>query len=215
MANWEELLLSGLGALGLSLSPLKVSKLALILKELVRWNQVHNLTSIDHPRELVEVEILDSLAPLVAGFPGFTRLVGKGHGTPSFVDVGCGAGFPLLPLVVAVEGVSGVGVDSSGKRLAFVSHAARTAGVSHRVRVVHSRAHQVKERFPLALARALASPPKALEMVASLVEGGGHSLLFLSCEDAFKLQSKHGGQVFSYTLPFSMRQRALFFLPAG
>jgi 16S rRNA (guanine527-N7)-methyltransferase len=228
MERWRALILRGLHALGLELEPQKVDSLCRILEELTRWNRVHNLTALSDPEDLVEVEILDSLAPLMFPEVGISLPPQKRqkndasipHASPTqprlvFADVGCGAGFPLLPLVVANDLLTGVGIDSSQKRLAFLSHAARVAGVSQRVRAVHRRAELVDERFPLVMARALASPDKAAEVIASLVEDGGRSLLFLSQNDSLLLQGKKGRQVFEYELPFSGRRRGLWISAFG
>ena len=207
MSNWEKLISQGLSALGIPLSQSKVDALGTLLSQLVRWNRVHNLTALKEPEEIVEVEILDSLAPLLFPEIGFKR-------ASTFADVGCGAGFPLLPLVIATEGVVGVGIDSSQKRLAFLSHAARVVGVSNRVRVIHARAEEVDERFPLVMARALAEPERALELVGSLAGEGGKILLFLSVKDALNVQSRFGGRVLRYCLPFSGKGRELWYTVA-
>ncbi len=203
-----------------------MDSLCRILEELVRWNRVHNLSSLTDPRELVEVEILDSLSPLIFPEVGLYPLPQNSQGDDSapitrgyfpsqgpliFADVGCGAGFPLLPLVVANDLLTGVGIDSSQKRLAFLSHAARVAGVSQRVRVVHRRGESVEERFSLVMARALASPGRAVEILDPLVQDGGRLILFLSQNDAVSLQREHEGQVFEYRLPFSGKRRGLWF----
>ncbi len=235
--DWAALITQGLGKLvssvmseslvPLRLSAEKVEQLSLLLKELIKWNRVHNLTALSEPEELVEVEILDSLAPLLFPEVGIPSIPPKSVGYDSdsvnegagpshsrscvtFADVGCGAGFPLLPLVVANERLCGVGIDGSQKRLAFVSHAVRVLGLGKRVRVIHKRAEEVEERFSLVMARALAAPERALELVRPLKQEKGAILLFLSFKDSVQLKDKYGGQVFQYRLPFSGRKRGIW-----
>ncbi len=235
--DWAALITQGLGKLvssvtaespvQLRLSVEKVEQLSLLLEELTKWNRVHNLTSLSEPEELVEVEILDSLAPLLFPEVGISLVfpksvrddsdsvskdAGPSHSQSrtTFADVGCGAGFPLLPLVVADERLYGVGIESSQKRLAFVSHMVRVLGLGNRVRVIHKRAEEVEERFPFVMARALAAPERALELVRPLKSEKGAILLFLSFKDSVQLKDKYGGQVFRYRLPFSGRKRGIW-----
>ncbi len=240
--DWAALITQGLQELAssvtaessvpLRLSAEKVEQLSLLLEELIKWNRVHNLTALSEPEELVEVEILDSLAPLLFPEIGIFTIspesvgddsdptvgdAGFAHGSSPviFADVGCGAGFPLLPLVVADERLYGVGIESSQKRLAFVSHAARVLGLGNRVRVVHKRAEEVEERFPFVMARALAAPERALELVRPLKQKKGAVLLFLSSKNSVQCVNKYRGQVFQYSLPFSGRKRGIWALREG
>jgi len=116
-------LLSGLGALrrgaapGLNWGlpeqdPSRVSLLEAYLKELQRWNRAYSLTAIDDPAQMVIRHVLDSLsvAPWVHG---------------RVLDVGSGAGLPGIPLAIMDPELDVTLLDSTAKKVRFLSHAAR------------------------------------------------------------------------------------------
>ena len=77
---------------------------------LLEKNQVMNLTAITDPREVATLHLLDSLV-----LAAQADLVGK-----TVIDVGTGAGFPGMPLAIAVPGVEMTLLDSLGKRVDFL-----------------------------------------------------------------------------------------------
>ncbi len=95
------------------------------------------------------------------------------------VDVGSGAGLPGL--VLAALGCRTTLVDSEQKKVRFLEEAATSAGLA--VEVVWGRAEDLgrdperREHFGTAVARALAPPPVALELLLPLVRPGGAAIL--------------------------------------
>ena len=93
------------------------------------------------------------------------------------VDVGSGNGSPGIPLASALPDRDVTLVESNGRRAAFLE---RAAGDFPNVRVVRGRAEeQETDRFGVAVAKALAPPPVALEWVLPLVREGGAAVLWL------------------------------------
>ena len=81
----------GLPELGLSLSEEKRETLCAFGQAMVKQNEVMNLTGITEPAAVAKLHLLDSLTVLATA-----DLAGK-----TLIDVGCGAGFPGVPLAIA------------------------------------------------------------------------------------------------------------------
>ena len=137
-------------------------RLALLLDELAKWNRKVNLTAIRDPEEMITAHLLDSLvaAPLIAG-----RTV---------LDVGCGAGFPGLPLAIVEPERDFTLLDSNNKKIMFVQHAAGLLGLDN-VTAVKSRGEDYApgHRFDTVIARALAALPRLVEIAGHHVREDG------------------------------------------
>jgi 16S rRNA (guanine527-N7)-methyltransferase len=143
--------------LGVKLAPADAGRLFALLDELERWNRSYNLTAIGSREEMVTHHLLDSLSisPDLAG----TRIA----------DVGTGGGFPGLPLAIVNPERQFTLIDSSGKKVRFVAHAARTLALAN-VTALHARAEDLAPEVPFdtVTARALAPLPELLELLAPL-----------------------------------------------
>jgi 16S rRNA (guanine527-N7)-methyltransferase len=150
-------LIASARALDIVLSDAQAERLLRLLDELAKWNRTHNLTAITDRSEMITHHLLDSLS-VHADLRGDT-----------VADVGTGAGFPGLPLAVVDEKRAFTLIDSNNKKVRFVSHAARTLGLTN-VTAVHARAEapHAGKPFDTVVARAFAALPELLEKVAPL-----------------------------------------------
>ncbi len=126
------------------------------------------LTAITDPAEAWRQHVEDSLAavPLVARFPG------------EVVDVGSGGGAPGIPLAAALPERTVALLEANGRKCDFL-RAASSAFTN--LRVIHGRAEeQPVDMFGVAVAKALAPPPVALEWCLPLVAPGGATVLFVA-----------------------------------
>lgn len=131
---------------------------------LVSENEKYNLTAITDHYEVWCKHFADSMLG--------SKFVPHGA---SLVDVGCGAGFPSVPLAIARPDIRPALVDSLTKRVNFCTELCGKVGVS--ANVVHARAEDFakdnRQRFDVAVARAVAPLNILLEYLAPLVRVGG------------------------------------------
>ena len=139
--------------------------------ELVRWNRRVRLVGPRDPGG-VRAQIEDALLPFLL-FPP----------TGPLVDVGSGAGLPLLPLALAFPELRVVGVEPRQKPAAFVRHAVRVLGIGN-AEFVQGRAPEVlasrpelRGAFASGTARAVAAPETVLEWLEPFLAPGGVALL--------------------------------------
>ena len=138
---------------------------------LLEWNEKMNLTAITDPVEVARKHFADSLAALPYLQPG-TKVI----------DVGTGAGFPGVPLLILRPELQLTLADSLQKRLTFLETLLRELGL--RAQLVHGRAEDLgqnrlyREQFDAALSRAVAGLPVLLELTTPFVKVGGAAIAY-------------------------------------
>ncbi len=147
-------------------------KLAVYLEMLQEWNCRMDLTAVADDAEILDRHFLDSLCPLKTG------LVPE---EGSLIDVGTGAGFPGLVLAMACPGLRVTLLDAQQKRLNFLEAVCAAAGIRN-AETVHLRAEdgarksEMRERFDIAAARAVAPANILCEYLLPYVRTGGYAL---------------------------------------
>ena len=158
----------GLPRLGLELTEEQLSLLCQFANDVVAQNQVMNLTAITEPEAVAKLHLLDSLSLLT-----LADLDGK-----RMIDVGCGAGFPGVPVKIACTGVKLTLLDSLGKRMAWLEQTLPALGID--AKCVTARAEEfvtgVREQYDIATSRAVARLNILLELTAPYVKIGGRIL---------------------------------------
>jgi 16S rRNA (guanine527-N7)-methyltransferase len=152
-----EQLVRDAATLEVTLTDEKAGRLLRLLDELARWNQMYNLTGITAQPAMITHHLLDSLAVNA-------HLAGE-----RVADVGTGAGFPGLPLAVANPHRHFTLIDSTAKKLRFVSHAVELLQLTN-VSVLHARVENLRPQAPFdtVVARAFAPLPRLLQTVMPL-----------------------------------------------
>lgn len=140
---------------------------------LIEWNEKMNLTSITKQGEVITKHFADSLLP-VALIPN----------NADVIDIGTGAGFPAVPLMIMREDISVVLVDSLKKRTVFLQTLLDELQLKNKYEILHARAEEVgqnpkyREQFDIALTRAVANTNILLEWTVPLLKVGGVSLMY-------------------------------------
>lgn len=168
---------------------------------LVSENEKYNLTAITEHDEVWCKHFADSMLG--------SKFVPHGA---SLVDVGCGAGFPSVPLAIARPDIRPTLVDSLTKRVNFCTELCGKVGVS--ANVVHARAEDFakdnRQRFDVAVARAVAPLNILLEYLAPLVCVGGSVVAYKTDESEVVL-AKNAANILGLTFVSANR----FVLPDG
>ena len=140
------------------------------LRALHAQNQIHNLTSIRDPAQMLIKHVLDSLA-----VKPFIR-------TERLIDVGSGGGVPGLPLLLAGACQSLLMIDSVAKKMRSVASIAETLGVDARATTLHARVEDLSYRDPRlagatqVIARAFSSLKDFVTLAGPLAAVGGELL---------------------------------------
>ena len=161
----RETLSAGLPALGLSLDDCIQEKLCAFARAMVKQNEVMNLTGITEDEPVAKLHLLDSLTVAACA-----DLKGK-----TLIDVGCGAGFPGVPLAIACPDTKVTLLDSLGKRMKWLEEVLPSLGID--AECVTARAEEAvadrREQYDIATSRAVARLNILLELTAPYVKVGG------------------------------------------
>ena len=153
---------------GLLLTAEVYEKLDIYAEMLVETNKVMNLTAITEPEEVLIKHFIDSIA--------ITRFAKVEDGM-KVIDVGTGAGFPLLPVKIYIPGLKITLLDGLNKRIKFLTDVCEKTGIE--AECIHERAEllakkeEYREKYDIATARAVSAMPELSEYCLPFVKKGG------------------------------------------
>ncbi len=156
----------------ISLTDEMLESFSLYTDMLLEYNSFMNLTAITDPYEVKIKHYLDSLTLLCAD---------KIKAGVKVIDIGAGAGFPSLPNAIARSDVDFTMLDSLGKRVNFLNAVVEKLSLGN-ARAVHMRAEdggrdkELREKFDVAVARAVADLAVLAEYSLPFVKVGGYFL---------------------------------------
>jgi 16S rRNA (guanine527-N7)-methyltransferase len=162
---------SGAGELGLSLTPGQLEKFGLFYRELIDWNRRVNLTAITGYEEVQVRHFLDSLTVVLAVGP-------LDRPDVRVIDIGSGAGLPGVPLKIVFPAVRLTLLEATAKKARFLGHLVDALSLDN-VEIIAGRAEDLghdprcREKFDLALGRAVAPLPALVELGLPFVSVGG------------------------------------------
>lgn len=133
-------------------------------------NEKYNLTAITEECDI----ILNHYVDCVKMAKNITR-------GASIIDIGCGAGFPSLPLAIVRDDIKILSIDSTAKRINYVNESARLLGLSN-IKCEVMRAEDggknplLREKFDFATARAVANMRVLVELCLPFVKTNGYMI---------------------------------------
>lgn len=166
---FEESLRQELELNGISLTEDAVRRLCAYQTVLSAAAAHMNLTAIKEDDASARLNFADSLLPM-------ELFRGK-----RFIDVGTGAGFPGIPLAIAL-GTDAALLDATRKKAEFLRDAAEAAGI--KADIINMRAEEAahlpehRGKYDIAAARAVASARVLCELLLPFVRTGGQAILY-------------------------------------
>ena len=170
-----------MNGMGSYLSAEKSEKFYLLTERMLTENEKYNLTAITDPAKIILNHYADC-----------ATLAAKLKKGASIVDVGCGAGFPTLPLALVRDDLKIVAMDSTAKRVNYVKETAEMLGLKN-VTCIVNRAEDagkdatMREAFDYATARAVAEMRTLCELCLPLVKVGGEMVAMKGKNAEFEL----------------------------
>lgn len=210
MEDLRNLLKQGVKEFGAELQDVQVQQLLQYKDILLEWNKKINLTAIEEDRDVIIKHYIDSLSIL-------PFLEDKDR---KMIDIGTGAGFPGIPVKIAYGSLDITLLDSLDKRVKFLTEVINSLQLKG-IKAVHGRAEdfgvrlEFREKFDIAVARAVAALPVLLEYCLPFVKVGGIFIAMKGSsteevDNAKKALEVLGGRIEDikeFTLPFSDMRR--------
>jgi 16S rRNA (guanine527-N7)-methyltransferase len=139
-----------------------LSQLSTYLDLLLKWNARTNLTAIREPEEIVRRHFGESLFA-AAHLPA----------AASLLDIGSGAGFPGLPIQLAIPSLAVTLAESQNKKASFLREAVRVLGLSTEIWADRVEKMAAVRRFDVVTLRAVDNPAAALAAAEARRKAGG------------------------------------------
>ena len=202
--------------MGLSLSPQEINSFVLYASELKKWNSKVNLTAITNDKEIAIKHFVDSLslAPYITD-------------SDRLLDIGSGAGLPIIPMKILRPEIPMVSVDAVAKKIHFQRHIIRILNLQN-IEAVHARVEEIRkthaQSFSIITSRAFTRLDRFVSLAAPLLSEGGMLIAMKGGQAEGEITAsdeifESGGFVVTsihrYTLPLGMGERVLTFIKQG
>lgn len=172
----SSLMISDAERLGISLTDEQLSRFEKLSDLLVEQNKTMNLTAITDPDGIAVKHFADSISVLTAAeMPQGAKVL----------DVGTGAGFPGIPLLIMRPDLDLTMIDSTAKKLKYVENTVNELGLT--ATTLHTRAEEAgqskeyREKFDFVCSRAVAALNVLCEYCLPFVKQNG---LFIAMKGA-------------------------------
>ena len=145
----------------------QIAKLAELTDIMLEVNKSMNLTAITEESAVILKHYADSLT-MLNEIPEGAKVI----------DVGCGAGFPSLPLAIFRPDISITALDGTAKRIEYVKNTAKKLELNNLTAIAgraeeYGNKPEYRESFDIATARAVAALPILAELCLPFVKVGG------------------------------------------
>lgn len=197
----------------LSLSPQEIDSFEIYAAELKKWNSKVNLTAITKDREIAIKHFVDSLS-LAPYLKDGDRLL----------DIGSGAGLPIIPLKIVRPDIPMVSVDAVAKKMHFQRHVIRLLKLQN-IEAIHARIEELHKThgrsFTVITSRAFTRLDRFVSLAAPLLSDGGVLIAMKGEQADDEIAASddvvHAGgfsvaSIRRYSLPLGMGERVLTFI---
>lgn len=167
-----ELLTEKLKEFGIELNKSQIELFNIYYEFLNKFNEHTNIVSDASKENVLIKHFADSL-----GFYLIDETKNKKN--LSVIDIGCGGGFPGVPLMILFEDWKLTAVDSVGKKINFIKELSLELGLNDRITAINKRAEDLaqnpeyREKFDIATARAVSRLNIISEYCLPFVKQGG------------------------------------------
>lgn len=216
--TWQTLLAEGGALFEVALTDQIIDVMAAHAAEMVVWNRRMNLTAIRNVKEMAVKHYVDSLAP----FP----FLDTGD---RVLDIGSGAGFPGIPLRIALPQIRLTLVDANRRKCSFLKHACRKIGLNDvqvrhahltetddvRSTANHDPTEDLNSAFDVVTSRAVGPLTELVNIGTRFLKPGGRFIALKGPEEYCLRDSvlgQGGIEEHAYTLPQNYGQRRLIVL---
>ena len=166
-AELEAKLEAGLQEMGLQITAVQQQKLLEYVALIYKWNQVHNLTAVRQPLDMITLHILDSLSIL----PYID--------CKYLLDVGAGAGLPSIPLAICLPDLHVTAIDAVQKKVSFMRQVKAQLRLGN-FNVIHGRiedqevpSKDMPKKFEIITSRAFSEIGLFVKLTKHLLADGG------------------------------------------
>ena len=168
--EFEEIISNGLKKFNIKYEEIILGKFVQYKELLLEWNNKINLTSITDEEGIAIKHFIDSLS--------IYKYIKE---SKSIIDIGTGAGFPGIPIKILCGGMNVVLLDSLNKRINFLNTVIKSLELN-KIEAIHGRAEEYgaksgyREKFEVAVARAVSSLPILIEYCMPFLKIGGRMI---------------------------------------
>jgi 16S rRNA (guanine527-N7)-methyltransferase len=205
-----DILCKGSTVIGVPLSSKQIRSFEVYAAELIKWNAKVNLTAITKDTEVAVKHFIDSLS--------LTPFITAGS---NLLDIGSGAGFPIIPLSIAMPEIQMLSVDAVAKKIHFQRHIIRQLCLKN-IEAMHARIEDLhkshNKAFSIITSRAFTRLDRFISLAAPLLTDDGVLIAMKGegaedeiaasddtfCAEGFAVTSEH-----HYSLPMGMGERVL------
>jgi 16S rRNA (guanine527-N7)-methyltransferase len=141
------------------LTPVQIDRFKKIKDLYIDWNAKINVISRQDIDDLYLKHVLHSLA--------IAKYIHFNSGT-HVVDVGCGGGFPGIPLAIMFPDTHFTLVDSIGKKIRVVNEVAEALKLKN-ISAIQERAEKLPRRYDFVVSRAVTAFPDFVKLTRNLI----------------------------------------------
>lgn len=196
--------------IGVSLSSDQIGSLEVYAAELIKWNTKVNLTAITKDVEVAIKHFVDSLS--------LTPFITAGS---NLLDIGSGAGFPIIPLSIVRPEIQMLSVDAVAKKIHFQRHIIRQLSLKN-IEAMHARIEDLHKShykvFSIITSRAFTRLDRFISVAAPLLKDNGVLIAMkgslaedeiAASDETFSAEGFAVASEHRYSLPMGMGERVL------